>query len=300
MKQGGLIYMKGTFIGTDRTGTQAIPNGTGVRLDDFDLHPLRAADIDARASPEELKNLFAEYLIPATEIQRPSVVLAIGGYSHAISRDRCEYPCNLVAGNHGAGISISLRVGATSNSKDALRGNVFGRSVEGRPLFNGGPDLQITGPARGEPLYVGGDVSSGNVFAGDHSPLIELTGTPEVSLNSNLFALTGAGKLLQRGVSPGAPILKGATREGSLIHVAGSIETPDIFGSGEEVEFYAGDRCDGGTHRPIGLVHVHSLTGEFSYEVPAKRLDGAEDLTALLTNADHLTSRFSRCLTIPR
>jgi hypothetical protein len=94
-------------------------------------------------------------------------------------------------------------------------------------------------------------VSSGNVFAGDHSPLIELTGTPGVSLTSNLFSLTGAGKLLQRGLSPGAPILEGATREGSLIHIAGSIEVPDIFGSGEEVEFYVGDRCDRGTHRPV-------------------------------------------------
>ena len=199
---GGYLQSWGTFVGTNRTGARAIPNGIGIRLDDAAIDPPE----DAKSDLENLltvADLFPE-VSPGERLDR-TLVLDVGGLSLARSRDRCEYPCNLVAGNHGDGLTIDIRDRRSDRTASAqlIQGNVFGQSADGKPLPNDGPDLAIRPGFGGSPLTVGGDLtvgkdlSVGNVFAGRH-PLVELGNSPidrDIApiLIDNVFKLTGAG-----------------------------------------------------------------------------------------------------------
>ncbi len=314
IESGGLVASYGTYFGTDISGTSAIPNGAAIQLKDT-LGPSERSTWDKTV--DAFINLFnilwkgvwdnaplaggAAPLIPIPPQASGESYLRIGGASDALRKGRCEFPCNLIAGNRGAGVVVDLL--SSSGLVGWIQGNVFGLGADGKPLPNGGPDLTITGTPDGPEMPVGGNEANGNIFAGDSGPLVDLPDrgdhqTPRIALITNRYELTGTGSLLKRPLKPGAPILKDAKREGSTVRLSGSIETPSLTGPGEDVEVYASAECQDGIYDPVGLFHVHSASGEFNVDLHETALGGAHYLTALLTTEEHLTSRFSRCVEI--
>lgn len=196
---GGFLESRGTFVGTNPTGTRAIPNGAGIRMDDASLDPPEDAELGLK-NLLDVARLFPD-LSPGEGLDS-TVVLDLGGLSLARSRDRCEYPCNLFAGNKGVGVTIDIRSRASDRDgkEQLIQGNVFGQSAHGKPLPNGGVDLAIDLSDDGWPIVVGGeldvrpDLAVGNVFAGT-DPLVDLRGhsvsmnlgSPPIHVIDNLF-----------------------------------------------------------------------------------------------------------------
>ena len=274
--------IKGAYIGSDITGNHSVPNGVGI---------------DATVSPNT----------------KSAPLFEFGGPSTAFKGGGCHYPCDLIAGNTGAGLRLDTDAGSATDlyggatgDHSFIEGSYIGVSANGSPMPNGGAGIDILGLPSANPMLVGGDTAKGNVLAGSTEPAVSVVGTtktaktPPVSLLTNRFEMQGLVPPIVRLIQlPHPPPVLSDTVTGTIVAVTGSTNVPsDPIGPGETVEIYASATC-GGTRQPVGLGIPATLSGDFIIDVPVAALKGLPYLSALRTNDSGNTSRFAAtCLRV--
>jgi hypothetical protein len=264
------FQIKGAYIGTDITGNRSVPNGVGVEI---------AADPQREYPP---------YLL-------------LGGPSNVLAGRGCNYPCNIIAGNSGAGLTVNMGTQEPTNPASfrigRIMGSLFGTGADGSAMPNGGPGIEITGSADTSETQIGGDPARGNLLAGGPEPAVRVDGpsnfakTPRVSLLANQYEMPGDRPPIVRPTSPAAPKLQITTTAGG-VEVTGSTNAPaDPTGSGETVEIYAGAAC-GKTRQAIAQAPAARLSGEFTIHIPLATIRRFPFLSVLRTDDDATTSRF--------
>ncbi len=284
------IYLRGTpafevygaYIGTDVTGTKAIPNGVGV------------------------------------DIGGPTSATHIGSASPVFASGNCTYPCNIIAGNSGVGVHI-VRDGTyvTPPANDFwIAGNLIGVGADGHPLPNGGPAVDVSGPASVPTLKIGGSYGDPNVIVSSGFPdvVVEANGPakPPVTIQTNRFKMLGGQipPIVIGTLNPTPPKIEKVTKSNGTLHVEGHV----LPGAGdptkppEEVELYAVRTCTNGSGakpinpldgEPLQLVPANVVTGSFSADIPVSALGSRGYLSGLRTNQAGSTSRFAFCTTVP-
>ena len=253
--------LRGVYIGTDESGTRAVPNGMGIDV--------------------------------TTD---PGTPLDLGGPSTALKAGGCTYPCNVIAGNTGPGILIKFTAGSGNGGHSFIQGSYIGVGANGKPLPNGGPGIDIIGPPNANRMLIGGDTAKGNILAAGASPAVTVAGltpaadTPPVALLTNRYQ-NQTGPPITRPAPPSPPIISDTISAGTVT-ITGSTNVPsDPVGPGETVELYASATC-GGTRQPVGIAIPATITGNFTLTIPAAALRTTPYLTALRTDDNGTTSRF--------
>jgi hypothetical protein len=294
------LDLDGTYVGTDITGTHAVPNGIGISVSGGTLgSPTLLEDVIAT-----LKRYYYDEPFPPVTVQPQ---LEIGGASNAAS-GTCEYPCNIIAGNRGAGLRLnrySIALRNPENLKSYISGTYFGVSAAGEALPNGGPDIAITGVKEANPLRIGGSAAEGNVLNGVGSPLISVTGsanknkTAPVAIEANIFEVSGGAKpisLPRFAIS--SPRLFDIGQVGSNLEVRGQISARAFFGHDQTLELYGTPSCTG-TLSPLARFTITNQSGNFDVSVPLSDVTTDKFVTALVTDGDGYTSVFSTLDPLP-
>ena len=283
------VLARGAYIGTDITGTRPVPNGVGISVSNTD-------GFAGTSSPD----------------------IFIGGPSTAFSTGRCSFPCDIIAGNTGPGVLIN------SAARDRpgtafIEGSFVGVGADGKPLPNGGPGIDVSGPTDTIPLVVGGFGPEANVLGGETSPAVTVEhtqrATTPVTLLGNLYEMfkdvNGHGEVppIDRDFIPAPPKLEDYQVVNDVVHLSGSTLTaPNPFGPGLGVQIYASENC-GGTLIPVYHFTVTAITGNFAIELPLAAIKDHPYLNGLVTDEHGNTSRFPyyvapnkplRCATQPK
>jgi hypothetical protein len=269
------LDMAGTYVGTDITGTSAIPNGVGL-------------DVQSR----DFRNI------------------EVGGASGVVAGQPCAYPCNLFAGNLGPGMKMTSTVTPADDAEGpdgSIQGNLVGLAANGTTMLNTGPQINVGGtPYAYTDLVIGGNApNTGNLIASDASPAIAIGGTntayPTVTAARNAFWRLGTVAAITRpfpSVRP--PLLASYTVDGPTVTVTGSTNVAaDPFKDPERIEIYVGTDCKTGVLLPAGLGTADKLNGNFAVKIPSAALVGRPVITALRTDQARSTSQFADCLTGP-
>ena len=163
------VIIQGNFIGTDRTGTVALPN-------DFGIGAFNGAD--------------------GTQIGG-----AAGGPGAS-----CVFPCNLISGNAGHGIMLGTGGSSIGQDSDVIQGNCIGTEVDCvSPLPNASDGIQIGFSASDE--TIGGTApGEGNVIAFNAVGINMGSGERNAIRGNAIFSNDGLGiDLGSTGVTPNDP-----------------------------------------------------------------------------------------------
>jgi parallel beta-helix repeat protein len=169
MNAGPLVVIQGNFIGTDATGTLAMPN---------------------------------EYAgVAAGNVSNGS---QIGGASGVVGGTACALPCNLISGNTGYGVAIGTGGSTIGEADDVIRGNCIGTQVDCEtPLPNRLDGINL-GLSPANTAIGGTGAGEGNVIAHNlgHGVLVG-TGVQNHIRGNSIFQNQGLGiDLGGTGVTP--------------------------------------------------------------------------------------------------
>ncbi|MDT7753810.1 MAG: large repetitive protein, partial [Pseudonocardiales bacterium] len=263
---GGTFESYATYVGVRADGSTSAPNGSGILL----------------ATP------------PGGDL--PAFI--IGGASSAFTNGTCTGPCNIVAGNHGVGISFDASPGVGGTAVNVIAGNLVGRTANGSAQPNDGSAVAIAGSGS-NPTLIGGDETRGNriTAAGGDAAAVVVTGAstpPRVTVRTNRFDGADAADAIARSGEPAPVTLTEWQTAGGVVHVRGFA---DRVGGDGLVELYAASQC-GGDLVPVASAPP-TLLGGVDVDVPAAALVGRPFLAALRTDGQGATSEFSTCLAGP-
>jgi hypothetical protein len=299
------LWLDGTYVGTDITGTRAVPNGVGLDFGETGVVDPSLLDLVVK----NLGSLWSADYDPLEGRIGSQPILEIGGPS-AASTGTCAYPCNIIAGNKGLGLRLNNNSGGSNavnpaDQESYIAGNYFGLSASGEALPNGGPDLTISGVEEANPLRIGGKAAEGNVFNGIGSPAISVSGstsenkTAPVAIKANIFEMSGGAKpiaLPRFSVSP--PRLSDITQVGSNVEIRGQISARAFFGHDQTLELYGTPSCTG-TLSPVAQFMISNQSGNFDVSVAVSNLTSDRLISALVTDGDGYTSRFAALDPLP-
>jgi hypothetical protein len=275
-----------------------VPNGEGIKVDNTDY---KSELSFLESVVNKLNSDFSKADVPSAETIQAQPIMEFGGISSADSGS-CNYPCDIISGNSGAGLSLNNSAkGGSKTSADQesyVAGSLFGVSATGEPLPNGGPDISITGVDDANPLRVGGNTNEGNVLSAMGSPAVSVTAvaptslTPPVALLGNTYIEEGSKPPIVGPLHPGAPQLEKVDIDGPNLQVRGYVS------KGERLEFYSSSSC-GGERFSADYVTVKDL-GDFFVTLNLKDFGGRPYISAIGTDASNRSSKFSdSCLLIP-
>ena len=332
---GGQATIQGNFIGTDVTGTQALPNThSGVRLQsggnlvggtDPLARNLIAGNDHALTDPPGIlvleadgttrqavgNQLLGNYLgtNAAGEAAIPNGgqgILLLGASETTIGGVN-QGEGNLIAGNGAEGIVLQPSSVVPQASVDnVIEGNRIGLAADGvTPLPNGG----AAGISLGDTDTT--QVGPANVIAfnsGHGVQVIHVGSVPGVAtmgntiLSNQIYANTGLGLQLAGGANNDqpAPALDTVLSDIAGTTVSGTASGP--AGTNLTVEVYANTACDasgaGEGERVLGTTVVPmDGTGQGSFVVSLPGAPGQPEITATATDAAGNTSVFSACVT---
>lgn len=318
--------VEGNYIGTDATGTTALPNSVGVSVSgnivfrhtiggsDAGSGNLISGNLDAgikitgvaqirvegntigvdATGANPLPNRVGILITSGTDARHPAVGNIIG--TPAAGSD------NLIAGNLEAGVEM---VG-TYTSGNPVQGNWIGVGRDGTsPLGNGTHGVYLHGGARNS--TIGGlDDNAGNVIAYNGGSGVFADG-PENSIRRNLFfGDTDLGIRLQGFDPPGFPSIDSATSSADGLTLNGTLS--GVPQTDFALEFFANTVChssgfgEGATY--LGMLTVSTDDfGQANFQwavgvsVPPNQFITAT-ATGLAADMTATTSGFSTCILV--
>ena len=255
----------GNFIGTDLSGTAAIPNGT--------------------TGPQG---------------EAVTGVAELGGSSGAVARGVCDQACNLISGNNGIGVELGATSGGTS-----VQGNLIGTDIDLGPLGNQGPGVFSLTDSGGQDLVGGdgglGNIIAHNggaaVEVGFQSVL------PTVEGNA-MIGNVGGGIIVDQGFSgtvPASPTIATAVSSPGQLAVTGNVT--DLVTSGNRfisrIDLYASASCTSGPQGqvPLGDVSIGPIT-DGSFTITTAAVAQSLPYVVATSTESGATSPFSSCFPI--
>ncbi|HEX2721885.1 MAG TPA: PKD domain-containing protein, partial [Gemmatimonadaceae bacterium] len=202
----------GNFIGTDATGTRAVPNGVGISGavsvggmrpggSTTCVYPCNLISGNQSAAIEVADSVLGNFIgtdltgklaIPnvvsfAGPVDMPAAILYVrqlGGNSGA-SIGVCDLACNLISGNADAAVTVGRDDGGNPENAARVQGNFLGSTIDGGRLANAGPAVRV---ALKDHARIGGDGNLGNLIADNTGPAVLVSarakGGPLVQGNS--------------------------------------------------------------------------------------------------------------------
>ncbi len=170
MNAGPAVVIQGNFIGTDATGTHALPNAFGG------VGTFNGGD-----------------------------GAQIGGAAGAAGTP-CVFPCNLISGNTGYGIVLGTGGSSIGQEHDVIQGNCIGTQIDcASALPNGTDGIQIGFQA--SDATIGGTApGEGNVIAFNNNGINMDDGVENTIRGNSIFSNEGLGiDLGGTGVTPNDP-----------------------------------------------------------------------------------------------
>jgi len=272
LQSASAVSVQGNLIGTNATGSSALPNGSGVVI--------------------------------AESFGSITTDCTIGGTDPAAS--------NLISGNEKYGVYISTGPG------NQVLGNRIGTDASGSsPLGNGLYGVAFVG---GSGNAVGGTAAgASNIIAHNGvAGVVVIEGATGDSIRGNaIFSNTGLGiELPEEGVNPndagdgdtGAnllqnfPVLASAATSGSEIVIEGNLNSTS--GTAFALDFYASEACDPSGHGEgsmyLGEQAVTTdATGDGTFVANlTAAIPAGQFVTATATDPDGNTSEFSACVPV--
>ena len=323
----------GNFIGTEVTGTVAVPNAMdGVHVEDVQNDDIGGSAPGqgnlisgnlgtgvaivsatlATTQHEVLGNLIGTDVSGTEALPNGSGVLIQGGDANTIGGTSAAAG-NVISGNFGAGIRI-----ASAADGNNIRGNWIGVDITGmKPLPNGAEGVEIDSSLLNS---VGGTAAgAGNLIANNTREGVEVTaGTRNAVLGNSIV---GNGLLgIELGDSDGPtandaldadtgvnnlqnyPVLASAAATPSpSVTIAGSLGSK--ASTAYRIEFFSSPACDGSGHgeggRFLGFVNATTnAAGTVSFSpVLAQPVSNGDAITATANDPQNNTSEFSLCVT---
>lgn len=288
----GGARVAGNRIGTDVEGLRAVPNGGSGVVDAGDVggerpagsttceYPCNLISGNHDAAVSSARSVMGNFIgtdltgrlaIPNGPVEGGAAVFTsgnVGGPSGAVA-GTCDRACNLIAGNHTAGVRARV-----------VQGNVIGATIDLQPLPN----------ARGvlvdmEPALIGGDEGRGNrITFNSESALFGVAILPFPPTQFEVIGnvITGNGGGFAGLTSDGAPagqelfggpfydsVVESANRTGGSIAVEGQVlALPSIRTSDVRVDVYGAQSCEPGVQpeQPLGSVAL-GLTSDNAFQV---------------------------------
>jgi hypothetical protein len=320
INDGGQSLIQGNLIGTDVSGTVAIPNnGDGVFTSFDGFYTIGGTSPAARnlISGNTGNGILARFCIIQGNFIGTDITgsHALGNLLHGISKPgigNSSVAGNLISGNGGDGIFAS-------GDGVSILGNLIGTDASGTlPIGNGGAGVHILDLGH----IVGGlGAGEGNVIAFNAGPGVSLTGIGFARILSNsIFLNGGLGIDIEpAGVNPNDPCdadsvdvfsrlqnypdLTSAVITGGGVRIQGSLNsTPNMTFL---LQFFSNASCDpsgfGEGQTLIGSTMVTtnaSCLADFSVVFAVTPSGQSVTATATAINRRNQTSEFSNCIAI--
>lgn len=306
-------------IGTDVTGTVAIPNGFGIFIGAgansnviaFNGLPNLISGNTTGLQVESEGNLISENRIGTNAAGTAAVPNGTGifitGSSNAVGSGQNSMRPNVISGNSTTGVRIE------SGSGNVVDSNLIGTDASGQgPLGNGAFGVEVV--SGGENLVGGfsGSPAPGNLIAFNGLAGVRVIQGGRAYISQNSIYLNGSSGRFGLGIDIGAlgltprgegsqnfPEITAAVTTVTGVRVSGRL---DSFGMGEHrLEFFASPDCDDSGHGE-GFRYLGHIVGqtdaagalEFDDELLVPVRDG-EAITSTATGPAGFTSEFSRC-----
>jgi hypothetical protein len=303
--------VQGNYIGTDATGTQALPNGgSGVQIGSIAANVTiggtadgagnvisgNAADgITVAGSRTVIQGNYIGTDVTGTQAvpNGSSGVQMASGSSNNTIGGTANGAGNVISGNAADGIYIQ----GPSTTAIVVQGNQIGTDITGTlALGNGGNGVTVTGGAHDNTIG-GAAPRATNVIAfnGGDGVLVDGGTSNAIRLNS-IFANGGLGIDLVNGGNHNepAPVITSATSGGGITMIQGTLQAAP--NSTFTLDLFANSDGDGQGERFLGSITVTTdASGHAVFTVIfAVDVLPGESITATATDANGNTSRFSQ------
>jgi uncharacterized repeat protein (TIGR01451 family) len=321
---------EGNYIGTDPTGTSAVPNGSGVVFDGLSFyHTLGSTNAGGR-------NIISGNLFTGVALGGNNATL-LGNYigldvtgSNALPNftgitvnvafntigGLAPGSANYIADNYSYGIEVYDTGGNVGGDATVVQGNFIGEDANGHPAPNGNDGINIFGTF--DNTFIGNVIAynrgngvtvvqiAGNTISGNGQIISQNSifsnlglgidlGNDGVTTNHSPSIKVGANNLLN------SPVLTSATRSGTNLTVIGSLSAaPKTY----TVEFFGNDICSPSGYGQ-GQVFLASepvttdasSNANFTFTIPIPNSVGGV-ITATATDPGNNggTSEFSECI----
>jgi hypothetical protein len=286
---GSALTVQGNFIGTDVTGTVALPNTGGDGIDINTNNNVIGGSTTTPGTPPG-------NLISANGINGVKVA---GGSSSLIQGNLIgtDVTGTQPLGNHGTGITI------TDNGGNGSIGNTIGGTSAGQGniiAFNGVPPC--SGNSQGIEVATAPNINNailGNSIFSNAGIGIDLFGGTQttcfVTANDSCDADTGPNNLQNY------PTLTSAASNGTNTTIQGTLNS--AASTTFRVEFFANDTCDpSGNGQGQTFIGSTSVTTDSGCSTPINAMVagnfGGKDVTATATDPNNNTSEFSNCVLV--
>ena len=255
----------GNFIGTNLSGTAAIPNGT--------------------TGPQG---------------EAVSGVAELGGSSGAVARGVCDQACNLISGNNGIGVEFGATSGGTS-----VQGNLIGTDINLGPLGNQGPGVfSLVGSGGQDLVGGGGDLGNIIAHNGGAAVEVGFQSVLPTVEGNAMIGNAGGGILVDQGFSgtvPASPTIATAVSSPGQLAVTGNVT--DLVTSGNRfisrIDLYASASCTSGPQGqvPLGDVTIGPIT-DGSFTMTTAAVARSLPYVVATSTESGATSPFSSCFPI--
>ncbi|HEV8609880.1 MAG TPA: right-handed parallel beta-helix repeat-containing protein [Thermoanaerobaculia bacterium] len=330
------VTVVGCFVGTDPTGSAALPNRYGISAFPEDpkvVLPLVGIVIGGRSAED--RNLVSGNVFDGVSVFASSGTEFLGNYIGTNAAGDAALPNggagivvnssekarvgggeaaarNVLSGNLGAGVLFSVA------GQSSVEGNLIGTSATGKTLLPNSPGVWAFGSQQ---IVIGGATPDlGNVIAGNRIHGVRLSGfsTMNNSILGNSIRDNGSLgiDLGSDGVSPNDagdgdggpnflqnfPVLSSANVKSGQTTISGTLNRSPK--ASFRVEFFSSDACDpsgfGEGANFLGSANVTiDMSGNASFAVTLSVESSAgQVVTATATDPNGNTSEFSACQSI--
>lgn len=290
MDQVAGTVIQNNYIGTDRSGTAAIPNAkSGVGFYRGPGHIVTGNVISGNANPNLISGFFANGVEFGENLGDTGNSLTIQNNLIGVKADASG-----ALPNRGAGISISASFGSVLLT--ITNNTVANSGSEGLSIFG-----NVTGTVQGTKIQ--GNAGTGVNTLGDarlalSANSISDNGGIGIDLGNDGVTFNHAGALSGPNAYQNYPLIYVATAGDGAVRVAGTLLAPD---GNYRIEYFANDTCDpsyfGEGQIYLGFVDVTASGGSAGFDTSAEAVASeGQGLSATATNlATGETSEFSYC-----